>query len=86
MTPKRQKSLLVRLIALAAIFASVLYCGSRGSTQWPGGSNTIASATSPEVPEDYVALKEEIKSVLQARGAGGAAYSLKILSQARLSA
>ncbi len=76
MTRKSQKSLLAGFIALAAVFASVLYCGSRGSTQWPGGSNTIASATSPEVPEDYVALKEELKGVLQEWGGGEATYGI----------
>lgn len=65
MTRKQQKSLLAGFIALAAIFASVLYCGSRGSTQWLGDSNTIANATSREAPADYAALKEELETVLR---------------------
>ena len=64
MTRKKQKSLLAGFITLAAIFASVLYCGPRGSTQWLGDSNTATSATS-RAPLDYAALKGELESALE---------------------
>lgn len=65
MTRKKQKSQLAGFIALVAILASVLYCGSRGNIQWLGDSNTIAGATSRETPEDYAQLKEELETVVR---------------------
>jgi beta-lactamase class A len=64
MIRKKPRFLLVGLITLAVIFASILYCGIRGSAGRPGCPDEAASAASREAPEDYAALKEELEAAL----------------------
>ena len=65
MIRKKQRFLLVGLIALVVVFASSLYCGLRGRAERQAYPGNVASAASDEVPENYAALKEELETALR---------------------
>jgi beta-lactamase class A len=65
MIRKKRGFLLIGLIALAVISTSVLYCEIRGGTEQLSYLHGVANAGSPDVPEEYAALKETLETELK---------------------